>query len=363
MKLMFLSMIAAYLGGNVYIFIRALQTLSSLSLGGKLVFSAVYWLAAFALVISMFARNVEMPEFLARGLFNVGSVWLVFTLYMVLTLLVADIVRIFLPIAKPYGFIVPLALTVCLLAYGYFNYRNPDINRIDITLGKPLQGSPVKVVAVSDVHLGNGTRKPQLKKFVEMINAEKPDLIVIGGDLIDNSLIPLYQQKMAEELNLLKAPMGIYMAPGNHEYISGMEACESFLKNTPIHLLRDSLVTLPNGLQIIGRDDRSNRHRLPIAELMKQADPTKPTLLIDHQPYQMAQKDSLGIDIQFSGHTHRGQVWPMSLLVDNMYEQSHGYRKWSHSHVYVSSGLSLWGPPFRIGTDSDMAVFTIQERR
>ena len=218
----------------------------------------------------------------------------------------------------------------------------------------------MKVVAISDVHLGNGTRKAQLKKFVEMINAENPDLIIIGGDLIDNSLLPLYQQKMEEELNQLKAPMGIYLAPGNHEYISGMEECERFLKNTPIRLLRDTIVTLPNGLQLIGRDDRSNRRRTPIADLMKKTDSTKPTLLIDHQPYEVSKKDSLGIDIQFSGHTHRGQVWPLSLLVDNMYEQSHGYRQWPHSHVYVSSGLSLWGPPFRIGTDSDMLVMTIR---
>ena len=360
MKLMFLSMIAAYLCGNVYIFVRALQMLSGLSLGGKLALSLCYWLAAFSLVISLFARNIEMPEFLSRGLFSTGSVWLVFTLYMVLALLATDIVRIFLPALKPYGFIVALGCTASLLTYGYFNYKNPDINRIDITLDKPLEGNPMKVVAISDVHLGNGTRKPQLQKFVKIINAERPDLIVIGGDLIDNSLLPLYQQNMAEELRQLEAPMGIYLAPGNHEYISGMEECERFLKDTPIRLLRDTIVTLPNGLQILGRDDRSNRRRTPIADLMKKADTTKPILLLDHQPYEVAKKDSLGIDIQFSGHTHRGQVWPLSLLVENMYEQSHGYRKWTNSHVYVSSGLSLWGPPFRIGTDSDMAIFTIQ---
>ena len=360
MKMMFMSMITAYLCGNVYIFIRAIQTLSSFSLGGKLVFSVCYWLAAFALVISLFARNVEIPEVLAKNLFNIGSVWLVFTLYMVLALLMTDIARILLPIGKPYGFIAPLGFTVCLLTYGYFNYKHPDIQRLDITLDKPLQGNPMKVVAISDVHLGNGTRKPQLKKFVEMINAEAPDLIVIGGDLIDNSLLPLYQQKMQEELKQLKAPMGIYMVPGNHEYISGIEECKIFLKDTPIRLLHDSIVTLPNGLQIIGRDDRSNRRRTPLAQLMKQADATKPTLLLDHQPYEVAKKDSLGIDIQFSGHTHHGQVWPLNLLVDNMYEQSHGYRQWPHSHVYVSSGLSLWGPPFRIGTDSDMLVMTIR---
>ena len=361
MKMMFLSMIAAYLCGNIYIFVRALQTLSGLSLGWKVVFSLGYWLAALALVLSIFVlRHIEIPEVLSQGLFNIGSVWLVFTLYMVLALLVTDISRLFVPTLKTYGFVVSFGFTVCLLTYGYFNYKHPDINHLDITLDKPLQVQPMKVVAISDIHLGNGTRKPQLQKFVEMINAQEPDLIIISGDLIDNSLIPLYQQKMAEELNQLKAPMGIYLAPGNHEYISGMEACEQFLKSTPIRLLRDSIVTLPNGLQLIGRDDRSNRRRLPIAELMKQADSTKPTLLIDHQPYEVAKKDSLGIDIQFSGHTHRGQVWPLSLLVDNMYEQSHGYRKWNHSHVYVSSGLSLWGPPFRIGTKSDMLVMRVK---
>ena len=361
MKMMFLSMIAAYLCGNIYIFVRALQTLSGLSLGWKVVFSLGYWLAALALVLSIFVlRHIEIPEVLSQGLFNIGSVWLVFTLYMVLALLITDISRLFVPTLKTYGFVVSFGFTVCLLTYGYFNYKHPDINHLDITLDKPLQGQPMKIVAISDGHLGNGTRKPQLQKFVEIINAQEPDLIIIGGDLIDNSLIPLYQQKMAEELNQLKAPMGIYLAPGNHESISGMEACEQFLKGTPIRLLRDSIVTLPNGLQLIGRDDRSNRRRLPIAELMKQADSTKPTLFIDHQPYEVAKKDSLGIDIQFSGHTHPGQVWPLSLLVDNMYEQSHGYRRWSNSHVYVSSGLSLWGPPFRIGTKSDMLVMMVR---
>lgn len=360
MKAMFTTIIAAYLCGNLYIFIRAWQTLSSLSMGWKLLFSLVYWLVAFSLVISMFFRHAEIPEFLSQGMFTLGSVWLVFTLYMVLFLLLADVSRLFLPSIKPFGFYMALGVTTSLLLYGYYNYRNPDVYQLDIALEKPLIGKPMKVVAISDVHLGNGTRKPQLKKFVNLINAQEPDLILIAGDLIDNSLTPVYQQKMQEELGMLKAPMGIYMVPGNHEYISGMEECERFLKDTPIRLLRDTIVTLPNGLQLIGRDDRANRRRLPIAELMKKTDPTKPTLLADHQPYELGKKDSLGIDIQFSGHTHRGQVWPMSLLVDNMYEQSHGYRKWSHSHVYVSNGLSLWGPPFRIGTDSDMGVLTIR---
>lgn len=360
MKTMFLSLIAAYLCGNIYIFIRALQTLSGLSLGCKLLFSVCYWVAALSLVFTFFVRQVDLPEILSQSLFSIGSSWLVFTLYMVLALLATDLARCFIPALKPYGFILSLGFTTCLLAYGYFNHKHPDINRIDITIDKPLEGDSMKVIAISDVHLGNGTRKARLKEFVNMINAEQPDLIVIAGDLIDNSLLPLYQQNMAEELNQLKASMGIYMIPGNHEYISGIEECKRFLEKTPVRLLCDSIVTLPNGLQLIGRDDRSNRHRLSLTNLMKKVDKNKPTLLLDHQPYEVAKKDSLSIDIQFSGHTHHGQVWPMNLLVENMYEQSHGYRQWSHSHVYVSSGLSLWGPPFRIGTNSDMAVMMIQ---
>ena len=116
---------------------------------------------------------------------------------------------------------------------------------------------------------------------------------------------------------------------------------------------------MPGGLQIVGRDDRNNRRRATLEELLQQCNSKKPVLQLDHQPYNLAKVDSLGVDMQISGHTHRGQVWPLSLITDYMYEQSYGYRKWNNAHIYVSSGLSLWGPPFRIGTHSEIAVFTL----
>ena len=154
-----------------------------------------------------------------------------------------------------------------------------------------------------------------------MINAQKPDLILIGGDLIDNSVVPLYAEKMMEELTELKAPLGIYMVPGNHEYISGIRKSMLFIKETPIHLLRDEVVTLPGGIQIIGRDDRSNKSRLSLQELVKNIDPAKPVILLDHQPYNLSDTENAGIDLQFSGHTHRGQVWPISLITDHLFDQ------------------------------------------
>jgi predicted MPP superfamily phosphohydrolase len=92
---------------------------------------------------------------------------------------------------------------------------------------------------------------------------------------------------------------------------------------------------------------------------MKQTNPTKPTFLLDHQPYHLSETEKAGIDIQFSGHTHHGQIWPITLLTDYLFEQSYGYRLWGKSHIYVSSGLSLWGPPFRIGTNSEFVLFNI----
>ena len=157
-----------------------------------------------------------------------------------------------------------------------------------------------------------------------MINAQSPDVVLIGGDLIDSSVQPLHSERMDEELSALNAPLGVYMVPGNHEYISGIDDCIGFLAKTPIVLLRDSVVTLECGLQIAGRDDRANLLRKGAGELLVSTDKSMPVFLLDHQPYGLAENDALGIDVQFSGHTHGGQLWPGNLLVRRMYEQATG---------------------------------------
>lgn len=356
MKAILLTTMLAYLGGNIYLFIRSLQQMANTPMLWKIIFGGVFWMVAFALFVALGARNIDIPEVVARTMFRIGSAWMVFLLYMVLSLVVADLLRLALPHFN--GFYYALGFTLCLLAWGYWNYQHPKVIELDIELEKPLE-KPLRVVAASDIHLGYGTDKKTLQRYVKMINEQQPDLIFIGGDLIDNSLKPVREQRMEEELCELKASMGIYMVMGNHEYISGAEDCEEFLRMTPVKLLRDSIATLPCGVQIIGRDDRSNRRRKPLEELVTECDNKKPIIVLDHQPYQLAQADRVGIDMQFSGHTHRGQVFPLNLLTDRMYEQSHGYRHWSHAHIIVSSGLALWGPPFRIGSRSELIVITL----
>ena len=346
-----------YLCGNGYLFWKVWISMVGLPVWGKVLISLLFWVIVFSLFITIALREIAMPEVISKMMFNVGSVWLVFLLYMVLSLIVFGVVKYFIPLGNTLWY--ALAVTLVVMVCGYVNYKHPNVEKIDIRLEKDFPGKRLKAVAVSDVHLGNGTGVSELKKYVKMINSQNPDVVFIVGDLIDNSIKPLERGTFDEVLSGLNAPLGVYMVPGNHEYISGIDACADFLKRTPITLLQDSVVELPGGIQIVGRDDRFNKRRKPLADLLKDVDMNRPIVVLDHQPYKLAKTDSLKVDIQMSGHTHRGQVWPLSIVTDLMYEQSHGYRKWHYSHIWVSSGLSLWGPPFRIGTNSDMAVFEI----
>ena len=239
---------------------------------------------------------------------------------------------------------------------------HPVKEEIDITIGKPLKNglASLKIVALSDLHLGSGSYKNWLQQRVDEINDCKPDLILIGGDLIDNSLVPVRNTVLEDIVNRLQAPMGIYAVPGNHEYFSNVDECRKWMdENTPIRMLRDEVVTLPCGLQIVGRDDRQNRRRLPLERVVEQVNDTLPTVLLDHQPSDLGVAARNNIDLQFSGHTHHGQIWPLTLLTDRLFELSYGFRKIGNTCYYVSSGLGLWGPPFRIGTQSEFVVFNI----
>lgn len=359
MRAMFITLFLAYVGGNIHLFIRALQAMCALPTWGKAIFGLLFWFVALSLFIAFALRDSAMPEVLLQWIYRIGTSWMVVVLYMVMFLVVCDLVRLFVPTFSS-GFLISLSLTLITLGAGYINYRNPRIEHIDISLDKPLGVKQMKIVALSDVHIGYGTGKRALARYVALIMEQQPDMILIAGDLIDNSIRPVANERMEEELNRLHAPLGVYMAAGNHEFISGVEACQEFLAKTPINFLRDSAASPTNHLRVICRDDKSNRHRKPLAELVAPIDASHTTILLDHQPNELATTDSLRIDLQISGHTHRGQIFPLNLLVDRMYEQSHGYRQRAYSHIYVSSGLSLWGPPFRIGTHSDMAVITLR---
>ena len=363
MMWMMLLFLLVYLTSNVWVFVQTLRWLDRLMgqggmpLWGSVVLGLFFLLAAFALPLTLLLRESAVPDILMRALHYLGSIWLVWLVIMLVLLLVV-----------PYP--LALGLTTLVLVGGYLNFRHNAVHTVPIgPIGivqtgegndkDEEQASGTRILLLSDVHLGYGTGKRALERHLDKIASLQPDLILIAGDLIDNSLKPVNHQQLDRLLARLSAPLGVYAVPGNHEYISGIEACEVFYAKTPITLLRDSVVVLDNGWQLIGRDDRSNRQRKPLSALMEQTCPDRPVILMDHQPYELARTDEAGVWLHVYGHTHNGQLWPLTLLIRRMYEQGHGYRKWPHSHAYVCSGTSLWGPPFRIGTRGEYVLLEV----
>jgi hypothetical protein len=217
------------------------------------------------------------------------------------------------------------------------------------------------------LHLGYHNTRKELARWVDMINAEKPDFILIAGDLIDGSIRPLNEERMAEEFHRLQAP--VYACLGNHEHFGGDANARQFYQDAGIHLLIDEAAVIDSAIVIIGRDDRSNfRHRKSVDDLMgsSRLSPHAShlySIVLDHQPYDLDRAEKAGVDFQLSGHTHRGQVWPISWITDAIYECSWGPYQRGDTQYYVSSGLGLWGGKFRIGTQSEYVVANIRGER
>lgn len=345
--------LVVYLGANAFLAWRIFTALDMLPVWVRVVVVVAISAMALMLFASIGLRNVALPEGLMRAMFNIGSVWLVFLLYSILAITLFDVVHWVVPSLR-YGTLIAIVLTIFVMQLGYVHYRNPKV--VEHSFSSEKISSPKRIVAISDVHLGYGTSRRALEQYVELINAQNPDMVLIVGDLIDNSVRPVEEQRMEEVLNRISAPDGVFMVFGNHEYISGIDAVERFIDKTDITLLRDSVARVGE-IAIVGRDDMMRGERKMLLEL---APRDAYVVVLDHQPTSIEESARLGADLHISGHTHRGQVWPINWLADAIFEQSYGHRKWQNSEVIVSSGLSLWGPPFRIGTDSELVVIVLQ---
>ena len=253
------------------------------------------------------------------------------------------------------GTVTVATVLIAIFTYGNIHYHTKVRQPLQLySQGKVTK--PIKVVLMSDLHLGFHNRRTDFSKWVDLINAENPDLILIA-DIIDIKVYPLLREDVASEWKRLKAP--VYSCLGNHEYYAQEELARKFMADAGIHLLRDS-VAVVGDLVIIGRDDATNHRRMPLEKLMAEVDSSKYTILIDHQPHNLEQAEKAGINFQFSGHTHHGQVWPISWITDKMYEVAFGAWTRGNTVYYVSSGIGIWGGKFRIGTRSEYVVATIE---
>ncbi len=320
----------------------------------------VLMLLALACMVLQF-KSDSLPLGMATAMYEIGNSWLIIMFYLLMAFLVLDIGRLVHLVPATWlrgNAITSLVLTGLMLVTfiaGNIHYHNKQRQEINLTTDKHLE-RPLKIVMLSDLHAGFHNRRAEVGRWVNMINAEKADLILIAGDMIDGNVRPLLAQGTAEELQRLNVPT--FACLGNHEYITGIDKAMNLLEQTGIRILRDKSISIGD-VTIIGRDDRSNRSRKSVARLMQGVTRGNYIILLDHQPFNLAEAEQNGVDLQLSGHTHRGQVWPLNWVTKKMYECDYGQWRKGKTDYYVSSGMGIWGGKFRIGTDSEYAVITV----
>lgn len=349
--------------GNVYVLWHVWRILPLPSWAKVVVVTLMVF--AFLLLFVGFSRHVHLSMPLATAVYEIGTSWLIILLYLFMAFLLLDIGRWVHLVPATFlknswsGTLAVTAFMFIIFLYGNIHYHQKVRQPLMLTTGKTLSRK-MKVVMLSDLHLGYHNRRSEFAKWVDKINEEKADVILVAGDIIDKNIQPLEEQEMHQEFLRLNAP--VVACLGNHEYYGGESNALLFYKKADITLLRDSVTTVGD-LCIIGRDDRSNPKRKALSELMKGVDRTKYLVVLDHQPIQLEEAEQNGIDFQLSGHTHHGQVWPISWITESIYECAFGEWQRGSTRYYVTSGIGIWGGKFRIGTRSEYVVAEITPDR
>jgi predicted MPP superfamily phosphohydrolase len=351
---------------NFYIFIRGWQAIPRES------YLRIPYLVIFIfLALSYIAgRVLERFSICAPSdfLIWIGSFWLGMMLYLFMGVLLCDILRLanwitgvmpaqadlYVKVKQYAAAAVAGAALITVLA-GFYNTLHPRINTIAIDIPKAAGGRTMLDIAlVTDIHLGTIISNSRLQKMVDMVNVIRPDAVLLAGDIVDEDLTPVIENNLGELLRTIRSKYGTYAVTGNHEYIGGVEKACRYLAENGVTVLRDKAVLIDGSFYLVGREDMSvsqflGMRRTPLGDIMKQVDKTLPVILMDHQPLRLSTAARHGVDLQLSGHTHHGQLWPFNYITGLIYEVSRGLRKINGTNYYVSCGYGTWGPPVRVG--------------
>lgn len=267
-----------------------------------------------------------------------------------------------------YASIFILSVVAALLIKGTFCAVSPCITRYQISIHKKAGTlGHLRIALVSDIHLGVLIDHIQLAALCQKINALQPDLILIAGDLLDAGLPSLHDaDKISQTLRTLSARYGAYVCLGNHDVRHGASAEETiaFFEQSGLHVLHDKAVLIDQSFYLIGRMDYGFSGtacvpRASLSELLSPLDAFLPLLVIDHQPNQLREAADAGVDVQFSGHTHKGQMFPISLITHRQFETDFGLWKKGNFTAVVSCGYGTWGPRLRMGSRSELVLATL----
>jgi predicted MPP superfamily phosphohydrolase len=300
----------------------------------------------------------------------VSVVWMGMIVYLVLVTVGYDLLRLVSWGAIPGGRAMTATVTgiaAAITVYGLIEARSIGVTNLTVPMvNLPAQLEGMRIVQLSDVHMGLIVRGSRLEKIVTMVNDLHPDLVVITGDLVDAE--PSHMEDMIPALRRLQSKYGIFAVTGNHEFFAGVERAQGLIERAGVTMLRNRWVTVNGGLQLIGRDDpvaaRITGKPVPsLDEIMQGIDHAKPAILLYHTPSTtLAELESHGIGLQLSGHTHQGQLWPFNFLVKRLFKTPYGLFTDGKATIYVSRGTGTWGPPMRVLAPPEITLVTLTSK-
>jgi predicted MPP superfamily phosphohydrolase len=372
-----LVILSIYFLINYYIFIRGWQALPNI-VPVKIIYISAFLLVFISYILSRFLERTKWVK-VSEPFTWLGSIWLAAMFYFFLFVVLIDLIRLldfmfgFLPESIYYPrnnfnlmiLIFISSIVFLLIIAGFINARNPVIKRLNIQVPKKANGiNELKIVAVSDIHMGMLVKRRMIFRLVKTIIRLKPDIVLIAGDMLDEVIEPVIKYNLGEPFKRIKAKYGIYAITGNHEFIGGVEKSIRYIESLGIKVLKDEVIKIAEAFYLAGRYDHdiirfTNNKRKELKELLINIDPLYPLILLDHQPFHLEKAVECGVDLQISGHTHHGQIWPFNLITKAIFEISRGYKKKGETHFYVSSGFGSWGPPLRIGNKPEIVFIKL----
>ncbi len=352
----------------------------------RLVFSVIFLFLSVTPFIGIAVQGVAMRRFF----YKVSNLWLGFGIYLfMISVLVAIILLLFPKLRKRLSdkfwekFIAIALICVGFMIFGNIHYKQVKKVTYNISAQAPAAyengaatTKKLKIAFVADTHLGSWIGSSQMEKMVTIINAMKPDIVLMGGDIFDSDYDMLKNpSEVIAVLKRIRSKYGTYGVYGNHDIkeklIGGFSAnptkeafrdprMAAFMEKSRIHMLNDEVLKLGKGdLVLAGRFDGmkiGNRlvRRKTAKELLEKVNPRSSVIVMEHEPMEFNAFKKLGVKLVLSGHTHAGQFFPFNIPQPFIWENAYGLKKFGDMHSVVTSGVGLYGPPLRIGTDSEV---------
>jgi hypothetical protein len=329
-------------------------------------FTSIFALIVLLFPLGMFAQAGIGHVLLRYARFG-GYYFLPVLLYTFLLYLLFDLVRVFnwkgrfisksVLVSRKFNAIVFLAIMVIsssIVVTGAYNFNHPQINKYRISVpAKSSKADHLKIAMTADIHLSEITSKRFVKRLVNKVNSINADIILLPGDIIEGDKSNPKAEYFEKQFTKLQSKYGVYAADGNHEIYMGNKKFD-FFEDAEIEVLRDTVIRIDDSFYLIGRRDVHDKRRRPFEDLSNQLTDSFPTFLLDHQPSEFETAYENNIDVQFSGHTHNGQMFPFQYITRAIYELSWGYTKIQNTHFFVTSGAQGWGPPVKTSAPSEI---------